>query len=320
VICLSFSDGPQSARDLVEYCNGGAGTEWGKRRTANGHPEPYRVRYWQLGNELGNADYVNGCLDFCKAIKAADPGAIIMSSYPSQELLDKVGTYLGYVCPHHYTDDFAACEASIAQISEMLRKTPGCENTMIGITEWNVTGGRWGLGRGTLLTLESALLNARYLNLLMRHSDVVGLACRSNMTNSLGSGMIQTNPAGLYFAPSYYAMKLYADHMKAVPLAVEGALEGVDVAACRSEDGKALCVFAVNMNTEPIQLSLDVSAYGPRFRVVSGEAVCDTQDMRQKDIMNHWTAPERIKTVKLKVARDTIAVPALSVVAVECPG
>ena len=53
LICLSFSDGPQSAADLVEYCNGDRTTSWGAKRAANGHPAPYRVRYWQIGNEIG---------------------------------------------------------------------------------------------------------------------------------------------------------------------------------------------------------------------------------------------------------------------------
>lgn len=36
----------------VEYCNSPAGTTTGaKERAAQGHPEPYRVRYWGVGNE-----------------------------------------------------------------------------------------------------------------------------------------------------------------------------------------------------------------------------------------------------------------------------
>src|SRR5437868_3095470 len=45
LVCLSFSDGPQSAADLVEYCNGDARAAWGARRAAHGHPAPYHVRY-----------------------------------------------------------------------------------------------------------------------------------------------------------------------------------------------------------------------------------------------------------------------------------
>ena len=39
--------------DLVEYCNGSTATPWGAKRSANGHPEPYRLQYIEIGNENG---------------------------------------------------------------------------------------------------------------------------------------------------------------------------------------------------------------------------------------------------------------------------
>lgn len=44
--------GAEAARNLVEYCNGPRGTLFGDQRAANGHPEPYGVRTWCLGNEM----------------------------------------------------------------------------------------------------------------------------------------------------------------------------------------------------------------------------------------------------------------------------
>lgn len=316
LICLSFSDGAESARDLVEYCNGGAATQWGKKRTANGHPKPYGVKFWQIGNELGDQAYIDGCLAFCAAIKQADPSAVILSSYPSKALLEKVGPLLDYVCPHHYTDDFNACEASFKEITDMIAATPGCGHIKIGVTEWNVSGGFWGIQRGSFLTLISALKNARYINLLIRHSGLAQIACRSNMTNSMCSGMIQTNPAGLYKPPSYHVMKLYADHAKQVCVPVEGTPEGVDIAASASEDRKSLCVFAVNEKTEPIELSVDLSAY-PGLIPAGGEVVRDTLDMRQPEVMNHWVRPDRIRAVGLTTASGGITLRALSASAIE---
>ena len=43
----------QDAVDLVAYCNGPRDSAWGKIRAQNGHPEPYRVRYWEIGSGLG---------------------------------------------------------------------------------------------------------------------------------------------------------------------------------------------------------------------------------------------------------------------------
>jgi alpha-N-arabinofuranosidase len=40
-----------SAAQYVEYTNGAATTPMGRLRAANGHPEPYGVRYWGIGNE-----------------------------------------------------------------------------------------------------------------------------------------------------------------------------------------------------------------------------------------------------------------------------
>ncbi|HTM82299.1 alpha-L-arabinofuranosidase C-terminal domain-containing protein [Asticcacaulis sp.] len=45
-------DEPRSGAEQVEYINGAADTEWGAKRAANGHPEPYRVKYWNIGNEM----------------------------------------------------------------------------------------------------------------------------------------------------------------------------------------------------------------------------------------------------------------------------
>jgi len=40
-----------SAAEEVEYLNGQPSSDWGARRAANGHPAPYNVRFWNIGNE-----------------------------------------------------------------------------------------------------------------------------------------------------------------------------------------------------------------------------------------------------------------------------
>jgi alpha-N-arabinofuranosidase len=51
---LNFGTGNirAAAADLVEYCNAQAGTELADLRAKNGHPDPYGVKYWCLGNEM----------------------------------------------------------------------------------------------------------------------------------------------------------------------------------------------------------------------------------------------------------------------------
>jgi alpha-L-arabinofuranosidase len=78
-----------SAADEVEYANGSIHTRMGALRAANGHPAPYRVKYWNIGNE----PYGNWQLDrtalryfvikhnaFAKAMRKVDPSIIIVAS------------------------------------------------------------------------------------------------------------------------------------------------------------------------------------------------------------------------------------------------
>jgi alpha-L-arabinofuranosidase len=230
--------------------------------------------------------------------------------------LERAGEEIAFICPHHYTPDFAICDQDFLNLGRMIRGTPGCNHVKIAVTEWNISGGAWGLLRGKFLTLETALLNARYLNLLMKHSDKVEIACRSNLANSFGSGIIETIPSGLLKRPSYYVMKLYAEHVKPVPLQVEKAPEGLDTIACASDDGKAIAVFIVNSKGEPMEVS-------PTAAAISGEAnlkalaVCDSLDARQPDVMNHWSAPKRVDLVELPVVQRMVKLPAYSASVIE---
>jgi alpha-N-arabinofuranosidase len=42
----------RSAAEQVEYCNGSTETRLGKLRAQNGHPEPFNIRLWTIGNEM----------------------------------------------------------------------------------------------------------------------------------------------------------------------------------------------------------------------------------------------------------------------------
>jgi alpha-L-arabinofuranosidase len=43
---------PQEFREWIEYCNFPSGSTLSDERAANGSPEPFRVKYWGVGNEL----------------------------------------------------------------------------------------------------------------------------------------------------------------------------------------------------------------------------------------------------------------------------
>jgi alpha-N-arabinofuranosidase len=83
MLCLNAGNGtPQEAAHWVEYCNGSATSPMGKLRAANGHPNPYNVKYWEVGNELWGrwqfhwttaGGYVDRYKQFVPALLEADP-------------------------------------------------------------------------------------------------------------------------------------------------------------------------------------------------------------------------------------------------------
>jgi len=72
-----------SAAQYVEYANGDVSTVMGKQRAANGHAEPYHVKFWGIGNEMWGITYQFGAMklnqfeykhnQFARAMKKADP-------------------------------------------------------------------------------------------------------------------------------------------------------------------------------------------------------------------------------------------------------
>ena len=51
VPALSVDETPQDMGDFIRYAKEPSDSEWGRRRAADGHPEPFRLRYVELGNE-----------------------------------------------------------------------------------------------------------------------------------------------------------------------------------------------------------------------------------------------------------------------------
>ena len=106
-----------SAAEQVEYMNGAATTHMGALRAKNGHAEPYRVKFWNIGNEpwgpwqIGRTDtkyFMQKHNDFAKAMRKVDPSIVLIASgemledgnVPSAER----AKYIGNLGPLYSTD------------------------------------------------------------------------------------------------------------------------------------------------------------------------------------------------------------------------
>ena len=126
--CLVVNDGsgtPEEAARWVAYCNSSADSNMGKIRAANGHPQPYHVKYWGVGNEVWGAwqigtttvtEYVKRLKRFILAMKEVDPTIkiIAVGNHPltddrqdpaavwNRVLLEKAGGMIDFLSWHIY--------------------------------------------------------------------------------------------------------------------------------------------------------------------------------------------------------------------------
>lgn len=125
VITVSYFTGNQGdAADLVEYLNTlndgsnwNGGKDWAAERARNGHPEPYGVRYFEIGNEVWHGDhkdisqvspqeYAVRYLAYYAGMKAVDSsiqiGALLKDEAWTRELTAVIGGRLDFGVTHFY--------------------------------------------------------------------------------------------------------------------------------------------------------------------------------------------------------------------------
>jgi len=302
LVCLRWTGRtPQDAANEVEYFNGSQDSKWGQLRAKNGHREPYHVKYWEVGNEVGGPEYDASLPAFAEAMRRVDPSIKISSSYPSRNTVRLAGRGLDYLSPHHYSvGDLNGTEQDLQQLQSEIKQDGTGKDIRLSITEWNATGGEWGLKRGMLHTLGNALVCSRYQHMMHRYSDLVEIANLSNFSHSFGGGQLQPGPGWLYKIPSYDTQRLYQRAAGSFPLGVERSsllsfyLREPDLDATLSPDNKTLRIYGVNSTPEPREIKFTLpSSFGA---VQTGEVfvVADSNPVADSEAMNSRDEPHRV--------------------------
>jgi alpha-N-arabinofuranosidase len=123
-VAVNAGDGtPVEAANLVEYCNGSINTNYGSIRAINGHPEPYGITLWGIGNESygnwqgGHVDersYAARHRDIARAMRAIDPGVKLVAVGArswfapnwNEAVLEIARGYVDYISLHSYAKKY----------------------------------------------------------------------------------------------------------------------------------------------------------------------------------------------------------------------
>jgi alpha-N-arabinofuranosidase len=235
IVCVNL--GLASIMDAVywvEYCNYKKGTYYSDLRAKYGHPAPYNVKIWDLGNEVDglpwelghkNAeDYIEIAREAAKAMKAVDNSIKLVacgSSWYSpgtwdewnRKVLTGLGDRVDYISIHSYwensQDYYTLMGASARIFEERINLTANEIQTVSAIKNFKNSIGisvdEYGsFGRSFLNVLPVA----QSLNSFIRHADVVKMANFTTMTSLLSS----ETGKGTFKSPLFYTFKLFSNN------------------------------------------------------------------------------------------------------------
>src|SRR5438552_3692012 len=267
-ICVNMGSGTMDeAQAWVEYCDGTGNTSWANLRRQHGHPDPYRVRYWGLGNEMyggwqiGNMnahDYVKKARAFAMVMKRTDPSIELIGCGQNgwsewdeitlgglAELIDFHSIHLYTGGPDHYATVFQShqAERAIRICSALIERVRHAQRIAhpihIAFDEWNV----WWRTRShedrvggveERYNLSDALAVATYLNGFIRNCRTVRLANFAQLVNAIAP--IFTSATGLFRQTIYHPLRLYAEHTLSTALDVQVDGPTYDLPADREQD------------------------------------------------------------------------------------
>jgi alpha-N-arabinofuranosidase len=288
------------ALDELQYANGAPDTKMGKLRAANGHPEPWGVKFWAIGNEMYGdwqlgymplSDYVKKHTQFAVAMKAMDPSVQVVAVGSvgrwSETMLAQASNHMDLISEHFYVQHKPGllshvnqAPAEVRRIAEAHRNyratipTLKMKEVPVALDEWNYWYGPHVYGElGTQYFLEDALGVAAALNEFARQSDVYFMANYAQTVNVIGA--IKTSKTAAVLDTTGVILALYRKHFGTIPVAVTGAPEPLDVMACWKDETKSVLTLSiVNPTKRQMELRLDAGTLAlpktARFFLVGG--------------------------------------------------
>jgi hypothetical protein len=291
VPAFNANETPSDMADFIEYAKGPAGSEWGRRRVADGHSASYRLKYLELGNEEKVDDaYYRKFAALAPAIWAKDAGIILV-----------VGDFLysrTISDPFHFREA-ASGITSLAAHQKILNlakqhnrevwfdvhvgtEGPNSEPSLaatrsyIGALERVASGARhrvvvFELNAGNH-SQRRALGNSLALNAFARDgrlpivTSANCLQADGQNDNGWDQGLLFLNPSQVWLQPPGYVTQMFARNYlpRVVHADVSGAKNTLDVTAASSEDCRTLVLRVVNPTDRAEPARIQLAGFIPR--------------------------------------------------------
>jgi alpha-N-arabinofuranosidase len=194
----------QDALDEIEYVTGSTSTKWGAERAKDGHPQPFALKYVEIGNEDQfdhSHSYDGRFAQFYKAIKAKYPNLQLIATTP-------VTSVKPDVLDEHFYKTAAEFYKDAHHYDKADRNGP-----KIFVGEWATMEG------DPTPDFGAALGDAAWMTGMERNSDIVIMSSYAPLFVNVNPGAMQWHPDLIgynamesYGSPSYYAQVMFGKY------------------------------------------------------------------------------------------------------------
>jgi len=319
---VNIAETPQDMADFIAYANGPADSPWGRKRVADGHPEPYHLGHLELGNEEAiNDAYWEKFRLLAEAIWEKDPSIIlVVGDFLYRRVIDDPYHFQGGQAVNTLAAHRKILELAMARgrevwfdihvntdhppepngmkpersfVEKLGKIAPGA-NYKVVIFEYN-SGNH---------AMKRALSNALATNEAERFGDLLPIACAANCLqpdgqndNGWDQGLLFLNPEKVWLQPPGYLIQIVRNHFQ--PLLVHSDLRGraekLSVNVKRDESGKTLVLQVVNWDDVARPTRIELTGFSPSKPMAVVEQLSGPLDA-----VNSADEPGRIRPQKFE--------------------
>jgi len=319
---FNIDESPQDMADFVEYVNGAAESEWGAKRAADGHPQPYRLKQLELGNEERvDEKYFEKFKALAEAIWAKDPGMILVVgdfvySRPITDPMkfDGAASRITTLAAHQQILKLAKAHNSEVWFdvhidTEGPNASPSARSlfSYVDAIDKLADGARHQV---VVFELNAnnheqrrALANAAALGAIMRDGRTP-IALSANCLqpdgqndNGWNQGLLFLNQTNVWLQPPGFVTRMMAKNY--LPRVIEAKVEGgegkLSATATRSEDGKELVLAVVNLDAAAKQIEIRLEGFAPSKEVAEVMELHGPLDARNTAGERERIVPKRVE-------------------------
>jgi hypothetical protein len=302
---FNINETPQDMADFMQYVNGSTNTVWGAQRLADGHPQPYNLKYLELGNEerVDNT-YYQKFRALAQAIWAVDTNMIlVVGDFSYHQVITDPFNFSG-------ADSGITTLAAQQQILQLAQTNnrevwfdlhvwtdgPTPDSSLAGMFSYDDALAQIANGAKYKVVVfelnannhsqRRALANAMAINAIERDgrlpitTSANCLQPDGQNDNGWDQGLLFLNQSNVWLQPPGYVTQMYSDNYQPVEVqsSVTDPNNDLDVSAECSLDGGKLVLKVVNLNSSPESATINLSGFLPVNPMAAVQVLAASQD------------------------------------------